>query len=156
MIKKTDKRLLFIVLMLGTSLLCRADQSGADLYQRCAACHLKTAQGVPGMFPPLTERLGPLVDSSSGRDYLVMVVNTGLIGNFTINGSSYINNMMAGQLLDNADAAAVLNYLLDTFNRNTLPKYWKPFTESEVESIIVRYPNANAQNVYTLRKSVFK
>ncbi|MDC0004329.1 cytochrome c [Porticoccaceae bacterium] len=156
MIKKNDKRWLFILLMLGAPLLCNADQNGAELYQRCAGCHLKTAQGVPAMFPPLTERMGPLAGKTAGRDYLVMAVNTGLIGNLEINGSSYRNNMMPGQLLENADTAAVLNYLLEEFNAKTLPKNWKQFTEAEVALIKKRYPNANAQKVYELRKPAFK
>ena len=156
MIKKNNKHWFFILFMLGVPLLCNAGQTGAELYQRCASCHLKTAQGVPAMFPPLTERFGPLAGKPAGRDYLVMVVNTGLIGNIEVNGTPYLNNMMPGQLLQHSDTAAVVNYLLETFNAKTLPKNWKPFTASEVESIKMRYPNANAQKVYELRKSAFK
>ena len=153
---KNYVRSFFLLLMLCAPLLCNADKTGPELYQRCAGCHLKTAEGVPSMFPPLTERLGKLAKTSAGRDYLVMVINAGLIGNLNVDGTPYLNNMMPGQLLSNSDTAVVLNYLLETFNGKTLPKNWKRFTEPEVESVKKRYLNANAQKVYELRKSAYK
>ena len=156
MIKNNDRRWLFILLMLGAPLLSNAEKKGTELYQRCAGCHLKTAEGVPGMFPPIKDRLGSLVKKSAGRDYLVMVINTGLIGNLKVDGASYFNNIMPGQLLENVETAAVLNYLLEEFNAKTLPKNWKQFTDAEVALIKKRYPNANAQKVYELRKSAYQ
>ena len=47
---------------------------GQELFARCAACHLQDGQGVPGAFPPLVARLGPLVGLTQGREYLVLVV----------------------------------------------------------------------------------
>ena len=154
--KKGYVHSLLLCSILSISLTCKADKTGAELYQQCAGCHLKAAEGVPGMFPPLTDRLGALVKKSAGRDYLVMVINTGMVGNLKVDGTPYLNNMMPGQTLNNIDTAAVLNYLLEAFNVKTLPKEWSRFTESEIESIKTRYPNAKARDVYELRKSAFK
>lgn len=137
----------------------RADQAklenGKQLFQRCVACHLATAQGVPGMFPPLTQRLGVLVESQAGRDYLVMVINTGIAGVIEVEGKTYSNIMPAqASGLRDESIASVLNYLLETFNKETLPADWELFSAREVRSIKERYPKANIQTIHQLRQTV--
>lgn len=148
---------IFLLLLLFSST-GRADElsHGAKLYQRCAVCHLATAKGVPGMFPPLIQRLGPLASTQQGRDYLVMVVQAGLIGSIHIDGVTYQGIMPAqGSAMKEESMAVVLNYLLENFNSNTLADNWQRFTSSEVASITSRYPKTSGQEVYVLRQAVF-
>ena len=144
-------------LMLLASFASNADplapEKEAQLFQRCTACHLKTAQGVPGMFPPINQRLGALAGTEHGRDYLVMVLNNGLMGPITVDGRLYTNAMPAqGAALGDAGIASILNYLLTTFNTDTLPADWKRFDAEEVQAIKLRYADANNQTLQQLRQ----
>lgn len=129
---------------------------GRDLFVRCAACHLEDGIGVPGSFPPLTARLGPLMAVPQGRDYLVLVVQMGLMGDLQIDGSQYRGVMPAqGPDLGDEGVAAVLNYVLRRFNRKTLPTGWNGLTVNEVARIRSQYPNASVAQLWQLRAGVF-
>lgn len=127
-----------LAMVLSTSSYARDPQekTGEALFIQCSACHLKTAQGVHGMFPPLVQRLGYWADSQAGRDYLVLVTDAGLSGTVVIDGVRYTGVMPAqGPSLGDAGIATVLNYLLTTFNADSLPADWTPFSEKEVAAI---------------------
>lgn len=131
-------------------------ERGKSLYQPCAACHLATGKGVPGMFPPITQRLGMLAAKPKGRDYLVMLVQAGMMGSIVVEGVHYRGYMPAQGLgMSDEDIASVINYVLDTFNAETLDKNWQLFSPSEVSAIKARYPDANGQQVYVMRQLVF-
>lgn len=147
-----------ILLLLLSASPSKADQfaQGAELYRRCAGCHLSSAEGVLGMFPPLINRLGPLVDTQPGRDYLVMVIQAGLMGGIEIGKVTYQGIMPAqGPAMTDKEIAAVLNYLLETFNANTSTDNWRRFTKYEVAVIKSRYPNLNGHAVHSLRQLAF-
>ena len=78
---------------------------------RCAVCHGPEAAGIPGAFPPLREQIVSFAESEQGRDYLAMVVTTGLMGNLKIGRTSYLGVMPAQSGLTEAEIAAVLSYL---------------------------------------------
>jgi mono/diheme cytochrome c family protein len=78
---------------------------------RCAVCHGPEAAGIPGAFPSLHEQIGEFAKTVDGRDYLVMVVTTGLMGDLKIGGTGYHGVMPAQSGLSEADVAAVLSYL---------------------------------------------
>lgn len=123
-----------------------------DLFVRCAACHLEDGAGVPGSFPPLAARLGPLIATPIGRDYLVLVLQTGLMGNLQIDGSQYRGVMPAqGPALGDEGVAAVLNYVLKQFNEKTLPAGWRPFSANEVSRIKARYLSPSVAHLLQLR-----
>ena len=146
----------FLLMMVSLSSTAETHSVGEKHFKQCASCHLPSGAGVPGMFPPLTKRLGPLVGSQKGRDYLVMVIQAGLMGRLSIGGTAYQGVMPAqGSSLGDDGVASVLNYTLQTFNVDTLSKKSRPFTTKEVASIKARYPNANSRDVYTLRQSIF-
>ena len=85
---------------------------GAQVFSsRCAVCHGPEAAGIPGAFPPLREQVVTFAKSAEGRDYLAMVVTTGLMGTLKIGGTSYLGVMPAQSGLTEADIAAVLTYL---------------------------------------------
>jgi len=149
------KRVLTVLLLLGTleSVAETRVAAGEALYQRCAACHLKTGKGVPGMFPPLNQRLRPLMETPLGRDYLAMVIEAGLIGSINVEGLSYRGIMPAqGAAMSNDEVAQLLNYILQTFNPDALEDNWQAYTEAEIEDIRSRYPKATGRDVHALRQ----
>lgn len=130
--------------------------AGADAYGRCAACHLADGTGVPGAFPPLGAHLGGLAGSAAGRDYLVMVVKSGLMGALEVGGVPYQGVMPAqGAAFDDDTVAALLNYMITEFNGDGLPADWTPFLAAEVTAIAASHPGANPMSVYKLRGPAF-
>jgi mono/diheme cytochrome c family protein len=85
---------------------------GATVFAgRCAVCHGPQAAGIPGSFPSLHEQVVAFAKMPQGRDYLVMVVTTGLMGSLKVGGVSYNGVMPAQSGLSEAEVAAVLSYL---------------------------------------------
>jgi mono/diheme cytochrome c family protein len=80
----------------------------------CAGCHLADAAGVPPYVPSLAGPLGPIVASAAGRDYVARVPGA------------------AQTPLSDDELAAVLNWVLMEFNRETLPAGFRPLSGSEV------------------------
>jgi len=90
---------------------------GAALYAtHCVACHQVEAVGAPGIAPPLAGNIGRHVASEAGRDYLVHVPLTGMVGAITVDGVRYNGNMPAVAGLSDADVANVLGHVLREFN----------------------------------------
>ena len=80
----------------------------------CAGCHLADAAGVPPYVPSLAGPLGPIVASAEGRDYVARVPGA------------------AQTPLSDDELAAVLNWVLLEFNRDTLPAGFRPLRGPEV------------------------
>jgi mono/diheme cytochrome c family protein len=101
---------------------CRADDNaGASLFTaRCAVCHQPQAVGIPGTFPSLRDQVVAFARTQAGRDYLVMVVTTGLMGEIKIGNARYDNVMPAQSGLSEAEVAAVLNYLTSALGSTDL------------------------------------
>ena len=109
-----------LLVVLGAALLAAvparpasADEPiGATVFAgRCAVCHGPEAAGIPGSFPSLHEQVVAFAKMPEGRDYLVMVVTTGLMGSLKLAGVSYLGAMPAQSGLSDAEVAAVLSYL---------------------------------------------
>ena len=89
-----------------------ANDLGAAVYgSRCAVCHGPEAAGIPGAFPSLHEQIAAFAQTPDGRDYLAMVVTTGLMGDLKVGGRSYRGVMPAQSGLSETEVAAVLTYL---------------------------------------------
>lgn len=86
----------------------------ADYLLHCAGCHLADGRGSPGSVPSLAGPLGRIAATPAGRDYLARVP-----------GASQ------APISDEA-LAAVLNWVLLEFNRETLADGFKPLSGSEV------------------------
>lgn len=131
-------------------------EHGATIYQRCAACHLPNGQGVPGAFPALAGRVSAAAANDAGRDYLVMTVVAGLMGEIEVDGRKIRGVMPAQAGLTDADIAAVLNHSI------ALPapgapsaKPPKAFTAEEVAAVKARHQNATPNAVHALRLDAF-
>jgi mono/diheme cytochrome c family protein len=89
-----------------------ADDAGVTVFSgRCAVCHGPEAAGIPGAFPSLHEQVVAFGKTPEGRDYLAMVVTTGLMGDLKVAGVTYRGVMPAQSGLTEAEVAAVLSYL---------------------------------------------
>lgn len=86
----------------------------SDYLMHCAGCHLADATGVPPYVPSLAGTLGRIAASAQGRDYLARVPGA------------------AQTPLSDEELAAVLNWVLLEFNRDTLPRDFRPLQGAEV------------------------
>jgi hypothetical protein len=85
-----------------------------DYLLHCSGCHLADGSGLPPEIPDLRRNLGFIVSRDKGRGYLVRVP-----------GSS-------SAPLDNSELAELINWVLETFNTETLPNNFTPLTTDEV------------------------
>lgn len=93
-------------------------KAGAEVYAaHCVACHQSDGQGAPGVAPPLAGNVGRHVTSAEGRNYVVRVPLTGMVGTITVDGVRYLgNNMPSFAALSDSDIAHVVGYVLRDFN----------------------------------------
>lgn len=101
------------ILLLAGAPVAGADPR-ADYLMNCAGCHLVDASGMPPDVPSLAGPLGRIASSPVGRDYLARVPGA------------------AQALLTDEELAAVLNWLLLEYNRQSLPIDFRPLTTAEV------------------------
>jgi mono/diheme cytochrome c family protein len=102
---------------------------------KCAICHQANGRGVPGTYPPLADTIGTYVAIAAGREYLTHVVLFGMTGPIKSAGATY-NGLMPPQGADLSDAeiAATLNDVLQSFDQDQLPADFKPFTRDEIHA----------------------
>lgn len=97
---------------------CTADMAKTDprtdylLY--CRGCHLINGTGVPPEVPTLVNDIGKLVGIPGGREYIIRVPG------------------VSQTAMNNAELAAVLNWVLSEFNAETTPENFAPYTSEEV------------------------
>jgi mono/diheme cytochrome c family protein len=123
---------------------------GATVFaERCAVCHGPQAAGIPGSFPPLHGQVAAFVKIPQGRDYLVMVVTTGLMGSLAVGGANYNGVMPAQSGLSEAEVAAVLSYLASDMGKADSGA--APLSANEVREARTRHPEKSAQATRALR-----
>ena len=95
---------------------------GSDIGQnifkdRCVLCHQDDAHGAAGVAPSLVGTLVPDLASAEGKRYLAQILISGMIGPIDTEGHKF-NGMMPSFRADLSDTeiAAVINYVLGTFN----------------------------------------
>jgi mono/diheme cytochrome c family protein len=134
-------------LLIGTS---RAQENtGANIFAtRCAVCHGPQAAGIPGTFPSLHEQVIAFAKSEAGRDYIIMVVTSGLMGELSVGGVRYNNVMPAQSGLSEAEVAAVLSFLASGLGKN---EQAAAVSASDVKEARARHPQNTAQATRTLR-----
>ncbi|TCS86571.1 mono/diheme cytochrome c family protein [Anseongella ginsenosidimutans] len=87
---------------------------GKKIYDSyCLACHQSDGNGVPGMYPPLTDTAW-LAD----EEKLIEIVLEGLSGSITVNGKTYNQMMPTHNFLKDKEIASVLSYVRYTFGDN--------------------------------------
>jgi mono/diheme cytochrome c family protein len=124
--------------------------SGATVFaNRCAVCHGPQAAGIPGTFPSLHEQVVAFAKIPEGRDYLVMVVTTGLMGNLKLDGVNYNGVMPAQSGLDEAEIAAVLSFLASDLGKNESGS--AALSATDVTDARARHTDKSAQATRALR-----
>jgi mono/diheme cytochrome c family protein len=91
-----------------------AMKKGAQIYANCQGCHQITGTGQPGVFPPLAGSeyvTGP----EAGTERMVRIVLGGLAGPVQVKGATYNNVMPAQSQLTDAELAAVLTYVRNSW-----------------------------------------
>ena len=91
-----------------------ADDAQARYLLHCRGCHLANGSGLPPDVPTLVDEIGRLVASPAGREYVVRVPG------------------VSQAALDDEDLAVVLNWILETFNADTLPADFRSYSAGEI------------------------
>ena len=125
----------------------RADEGAALFVQNCALCHQCDAAGLPGQFPRLRGRVGPISARPAGRAYLIDVVTYGMAGQVTVDKQAIIGVMPPLQLTD-AAAAQILSYVAHLGSAGS-----KDFSADEVAAERAKPPKTGSE-VNALRRSL--
>lgn len=129
----------------------QAASDGATIYKRCAACHLATGKGVPGAFPPLDTHVAKLAETDAGRDYLIMVIASGVSGELKVDDQTY-RGFMTAQPMKDDELATVLNYVMTDIVKADPPPH--PFTVDEVAKARSTHKGIKAADVLKLRPDI--
>jgi len=100
----------------------------------CQGCHLVDGAGTPEKVPALKNQVGRFLHVPGGREFLIQVP-----------GSSQ-------SALTDAEIAAVLNWILETFSNGQLPADFAPYTTAEIS----RYRQPPLANVSAVRANLMK
>ncbi|MBI1905521.1 MAG: cytochrome c [Rhodocyclales bacterium] len=116
--------------------------NGETVYaSRCAACHQPGGNGAPGFAPPLAGTLGTYLHNPEGRSYLANLVVAGMNGRIESQGHQYNGVMPPFSALSDDELAAVLNHVLERFNRASLPDAHTPVSAAEIAAARSRKPS---------------
>jgi mono/diheme cytochrome c family protein len=88
-----------------------------DYILNCMGCHGTQAEGVPGKVPPLANTLSRFMRTAEGRNYILRVPGA------------------ANSALSDAQLAAVLNWLVVTYDSGAGARTTAPFTSEEVSQV---------------------
>jgi mono/diheme cytochrome c family protein len=108
----------FLALALASIIAATANASPEqDYVLYCMGCHGPRAEGVPGKVPPLAHALGRFMRTPAGRNYVLRVPGA------------------ANSVLSDAQLAAVLNWLAQTYDGDELPSDVPLFSTAEVTGV---------------------
>ena len=129
----------------------KATVDGASAYAaNCAGCHQADGQGVPGAFPPL--KGNPVIVKDAA--YPALVALFGLQGKIEVNGAEFNGSMPPLGHLDDATIAAIANHVLQTFNKEQLPKDFQPLDAATVAEL--RKKALSPQQVHEYRSKLLE
>ncbi|MBW2287569.1 MAG: hypothetical protein JRG80_01155 [Deltaproteobacteria bacterium] len=109
-------------LALGIALLtgavsARAETPQVDYLLQCQGCHRADGGDTPGSVPALRDFIGRFLGVPGGREYLIRVPGS------------------AQSPLDDAELAAVLNWMIEQFGPAEVSASFMPFTAEEVARV---------------------
>ncbi len=113
-------RILVATVLLGAAHAGALSGPALDWTLECEGCHRADGTGTPGSVPALRDSVARFLAVPGGRDYLARVPG------------------VAQAPLDDAALAAVLNWMLDRFDRGHLPRDFAPYTAAEVGRLRAR------------------
>ena len=103
-----------LAVLLLSGVVDAAGDAQARYLLHCRGCHLANGTGVPPDVPTLVDEIGRLVATPVGREYVVRVPG------------------VSQSALDDEDLAVVLNWILETFNADTLPADFRSYSAGEI------------------------
>ncbi len=102
-------------------------EPGRILYiQFCLSCHMENGEGVPSLYPPLTQTEYVLGD----KEALIKIILLGQEGPIEVKGQMYNNIMTKLDFLGDKEISEVLTYVRSNFGNNA-----EPVTPEEVRSV---------------------
>jgi len=105
---------------------------GEQIYNaNCALCHQQSAEGLPGQFPRLKGRIGPMLAQLESRRYAIEVVLNGMAGSIDLEGTRIVGVMPPLRTLSDRDIASVLAYVAGL----NAVHYAKPVSVAEVAEV---------------------
>ena len=88
---------------------------GKSVYNKyCLVCHQTQGEGVPGLYPPITETEWV----SGDKERLISIVLEGQEGPIEVKGETYNNVMPSQNFLSDQEVAAVLTYIRQNFGND--------------------------------------
>lgn len=105
---------LLLPALLGLATDAAAYSPAVNYALHCQGCHLADGAATPGLVPALDGALGRFMRVREGRAYLVRLPN------------------VAASPLDDAETAALLNWIVRRFAQHELPADFQPYTAAEV------------------------
>lgn len=138
-----------------TEAAANVDVDGAALFNAtCASCHQADGQGILGTFPPLAGHVPVLYEAEGGRNYLINVLLYGLQGEISVSGEVYNGVMPAWSHLQDAEIAAILNYILTAWNNESLLEDFTAYSPEDIAS--QRGAELSPQEILDMRPAVAK
>lgn len=107
-------RILWLLLLVSTA---AYSEPKTDYLLYCRGCHLADGSSVPPEVPSLINAVGKLLALPGGREYIVRVPG------------------VAQTDMNDAQLAAVLNWIVTEFNSQTTPKNFAPYTAAYIASV---------------------
>ena len=103
-----------LLLVVATVSVAIAAESPQNLYTlNCWGCHRANGEGIEGTAPPL-RNAADYLKVPGGRDYLIRVPG------------------VSQSLLNDADTAMVMNWIIGNFSPGRVPADFRPFTADEI------------------------
>lgn len=119
---------LLVAAGLGAARTARAGSPALDYVLNCQGCHRAEGTGTPGSVPALAGSVGRFLQVPGGREFLVRVPG------------------VAQAALDDAALAGVLNWVLERFGADDVPRDFVPYAAAEVGRLR-HQPFTNVQRV---------
>ena len=111
-IRASTPRVVATLLLLATT--AAAYAPNVEYALNCQGCHRADGAGTPGSVPPLAGSVARFVTVAGGREYLLQVPG------------------VAQAPLDDATLAAVVNWMLERFDKAHLPSDFAPYGAAEI------------------------
>ncbi len=127
-----------------------AGESGEAIFTaNCAVCHQANGEGAAGVAPALAGTLARFTTTPGGKQYLSAILISGMVGAIETQGHKFSGLMPSfADKLSDADAAAVIGYVLAKFNGVTAP------VVQTADVAAARAANPSSNDTHHLRKAL--
>jgi mono/diheme cytochrome c family protein len=132
----------------------RANDLGQKIFkERCVLCHQADAHGAAGVAPSLAGTLASYLGGADGKRYLAQILVSGMIGPIDTEGRKFSGLMPSFRAdLSDAEIAATINYVLETYNGVSDAGAAMPIAPDDVAAVSATHPVATATRA--LRQSL--